>query len=101
MSSEQAIENPSPAEKAVLEQMAKLLTARKKWEEGKVQFNTWLDQVQEDALEPELEIVDAHHHVWDMRELNGYNLMGIFKQQYYMTEELIEDFIGSQPLALP
>ena len=101
MSSEQAIENPSPAEKAVPEQMAKLLTARKKWEEGKVQFNTWLDQVQEDALEPELEIVDAHHHVWDMRELNGYNLMGIFKQQYYMTEELIEDFIGSQPLALP
>ncbi|MFT6058157.1 MAG: putative TIM-barrel fold metal-dependent hydrolase, partial [Pseudohongiellaceae bacterium] len=25
----------------------------------------WLDQVREDALEPELPICDPHHHFWD------------------------------------
>jgi len=27
--------------------------------------NTWLDQVQEIALEPSLPIIDPHHHLWD------------------------------------
>eukprot|EP01052_Picozoa_sp_SAG31_P067143 SAG31_NODE_25927_length_451_cov_1.048295_1_plen_47_part_01 len=29
-----------------------------------------------------------------MRELGGYNLFGIFKQQQYMTDDLIDDCIG-------
>ena len=28
-----------------------------------------------------------------MRELRGFNLFGMFKQQYYMTDEMIDDFI--------
>ena len=31
---------------------------------------------------------------WDMRQLSGYNLFGIFKQQYYMTDEMVDDFVG-------
>jgi hypothetical protein len=27
----------------------------------------WLDQVKEEALEPELPICDPHHHLWDQR----------------------------------
>ena len=27
----------------------------------------WLDQVQEEALEPELPIIDPHHHLWDQK----------------------------------
>ena len=55
---------------------------------------SWLAETPEEPLEEELEIVDAHHHIWDMRELKGYNLFGIFKQQLYMTDELIDDFVG-------
>ena len=29
-----------------------------------------------------------------MRELNGFNLMGLFRQQYYMTDELLDDALG-------
>ena len=71
----------------------KLLKGREAWRKGRGEFYSWLDQTVEDAIEPELEIVDPHHHAWDMRELNGYNLFGLFKQQYYMTDELIEDFV--------
>ena len=28
-------------------------------------LNTWLDQVVEETLEPELPIIDPHHHLWD------------------------------------
>lgn len=71
----------------------KLLKGREAWRRGRGDFYSWLDQTIEDAIEPELEIVDPHHHAWDMRELNGYNLFSLFKQQYYMTDELIEDFV--------
>ncbi|MGH2633537.1 MAG: hypothetical protein ACRDG3_09015, partial [Tepidiformaceae bacterium] len=27
--------------------------------------NEWLDQVTEEILEPDLEICDPHHHLWD------------------------------------
>jgi hypothetical protein len=71
--------------KAVIvpEIMAKQLKQRETWDAGRAKFYSWLAQTQEDALEPELEIVDPHHHVWDMRELCGYNLLDIFLQQYY------------------
>ncbi len=29
--------------------------------------NAWLDQVQEETLEPDLPICDLHHHLWDQR----------------------------------
>jgi L-fuconolactonase len=64
------------------------------WDKNGSEFYAWLDQTQEQALEPELEIVDPHHHLWDMRELKGFNLFGMFKQQYYMSDELVDDFIG-------
>tara|TARA_B100000700_G_scaffold331647_1_gene466504 strand:+ start:6389 stop:7441 length:1053 start_codon:yes stop_codon:yes gene_type:complete len=28
-------------------------------------LNTWLDQIVEETLEPELPIIDPHHHLWD------------------------------------
>jgi predicted TIM-barrel fold metal-dependent hydrolase len=63
------------------------------WQSGRSKFYGWHNQTLEEVLEPEIEIVDPHHHLWDMRELNGYNLWGIFKQQYYMTDELVEDCV--------
>ena len=37
-----------------------------------------LAQVSEDALEPDLPIVDPHHHLWD-------------RQQRYLLDELVRD----------
>ncbi len=79
--------------KKLSEGSSKLLQSRSIWEKNKTVLNAWLKQTLEEALEPELEIVDPHHHIWDMRELQGYNLFGMFKQQYYMTDELVDDFI--------
>lgn len=60
-------------EKAVAQKkpdlMAKLVTNRELWEANRAKFDAWLDLTREEALEPDLEIVDPHHHVWDMREL--------------------------------
>jgi predicted TIM-barrel fold metal-dependent hydrolase len=39
----------------------------------------WLDQVQEEILEPELPICDPHHHLWDS------------PKSRYLLEELLED----------
>jgi predicted TIM-barrel fold metal-dependent hydrolase len=36
----------------------------------------WLDKVKEPILEPELEIIDPHHHLWDFPE-HSYLLNGI------------------------
>ena len=33
-------------------------------------------------------------HAWDMRELEGFNLFGLFKQQYYLADEMVDDFVG-------
>ena len=41
--------------------------------------NTWLDQIIEPALEPELPIVDPHHHLWD------------YSTGRYLAEELLAD----------
>ena len=74
--------------------MIKLQLSRQTWAEKGAALRDWLDQTIEQALEPELEIVDPHHHIWDMRELNGYNLFGMFKHQYYVADELVVDFVG-------
>ena len=39
----------------------------------------WLAQINEEILEPDLPIVDPHHHLWDMRG------------KRYLLEELLED----------
>ena len=33
--------------------------------------------------------------MWDYRQLLGYNLLGIFKQQYYLADELVDDIVGA------
>src|SRR3546814_3015680 len=39
---------------------------------------SWLDLVQEEALEPDLPICDPHHHLWE-REGHSYLLTGFLK----------------------
>ena len=75
------------------EAMVKMLEEREIWKKGCESFYSWLDQTREDVLEPQLSIIDSHHHIWYFRDLRGYNLFGIFRQQYYMTDEMIDDFI--------
>ena len=41
----------------------------------------WLNLTREPAIEPELPIIDPHHHLWDRSQL----------ADRYMLEELIED----------
>ncbi|MED5574048.1 MAG: amidohydrolase family protein, partial [Pseudomonadota bacterium] len=43
----------------------------------------WLDQVQEEALEPELPIIDPHHHLWDQK-------VGRVNPKYFL-DEMLED----------
>ncbi len=42
----------------------------------------WLSQIKEEIIEPEIPIIDPHHHLWDM------------KGNRYLLDELLED-IGS------
>ena len=46
----------------------------------------WLQLTQEAALEPELPIVDPHHHLWDVPAN---------REQRYLLDELLEDIGGS------
>lgn len=46
--------------------------------------NRWLEQIQEDVLLPDLQIVDAHHHLW-MKE--GHT---------YLMREFVEDLESGQ-----
>lgn len=86
---------PEPEHKSSSPQMAKLLQARKNWKEGRAEFYAWLQLTPEEPLEPELEIVDPHHHLWDMRALpSSVNPFGIFKQKHYGLDDLLDDFIG-------
>ena len=41
--------------------------------------NEWLNQVTEETLDPELEICDPHHHLWD------------YPENQYLLPELLED----------
>ena len=29
--------------------------------------SSWLEQISEEILEPDLPIIDPHHHLWDMK----------------------------------
>ena len=75
--------------------MDQLLKQRETWLAGQAKLEAWHAQTLEEALEPDLEIVDCHHHLWDYRQLMGYNLLGIFKQQYYLADELVNDIVGA------
>ena len=44
----------------------------------------------EEVLEPELPIIDAHHHLWDLRPL-GRGPISIFQQKVYFCEEIMRD----------
>jgi len=48
--------------------------------------HSWLEQVREAALEPDLPICDPHHHLWELRE--GAT------QPCYMLDEILEDVSG-------
>lgn len=49
--------------------------------------DSWLAQVREDALEPELPICDAHHHLWDRRTGRV--------EWRYMLDEILADIESS------
>ena len=41
----------------------------------------WLDQVVEDIIEPDLPILDPHHHMWPQGQgLLLFQLLGLFQQ---------------------
>ena len=45
--------------------------------------DTWLELVQEDPLEPNLPIIDPHHHLWHFKTPDG--------EHRYLLEDLLED----------
>ena len=45
--------------------------------------DTWLAQVQEETLEPDLPIIDPHHHLWHFKSPDG--------EHRYLLEDLLED----------
>lgn len=67
--------NPNAASSAEEQGSASAQSQTNKTSQAEVQDNfsrvhlsvdqKWLDTTQEQALEPELEIIDAHHHLWD------------------------------------
>ena len=44
----------------------------------------WLDLTQEETLEPDLPIIDPHHHLWDARGSH-------YVQQRYLLEDMLAD----------
>src|SRR5262245_23422069 len=40
-----------------------------------LEMNEWTKKRQEPALEPDLPIIDPHHHLWDSEERGGRYLM--------------------------
>jgi len=48
-------------------------------------------ETEEAVLEPDLPIIDAHHHLWDIREAPGYP----FQQKVYLCEEIMNDINGA------
>ena len=55
-------------------------------------IENWIaKQTPEAAIEPELPIIDPHHHLWDLRKNNS---MG-FRQEVYLCEEISRDIAES------
>ncbi len=54
-------------------------------------LEAWLAQEQpEEVLQPELPIIDPHHHLWDIREA-AIEPLASFAQKVYLCEELVND----------
>ena len=58
-----------------------MIKLRKLWETIMAN-STWLDQVKEEILEPDLPICDPHHHLWDL------------PKSRYLIDELVADTQG-------
>ncbi len=57
-------------------------------------IQTWLDQEEpESVLEPELPIIDPHHHLWDQRSAPANP--NAFRQEVYLCEEISQDISNS------
>ena len=55
-------------------------------------IESWIaKETPEEVIEPELPIIDPHHHLWDLRARNG---MG-FRQEVYLCEEISKDIANS------
>ena len=51
----------------------------------------WLErETPEAVLEPELPIIDPHHHLWDIRNADIEPLAS-FRQKVYLCEEIMND----------
>ena len=60
-------------------------------QENKV-IERWIDaEDPEPILEPDLPIIDPHHHLWDLRKLNDLG----FRQEVYLCEEISKDIATS------
>ncbi len=58
-------------------------------------LTTWLaNETPEPVLEPELPIVDPHHHLWDIRTSRVEPLLS-FEQKVYLCEEITNDIRSS------
>jgi predicted TIM-barrel fold metal-dependent hydrolase len=58
-------------------------------------LDRWLSQeAPEEVLEPDLPIVDPHHHLWDIRSFTMQPHMG-FEQKVYLCEEISNDITES------
>ena len=65
------------------------LTRRKQWEVVVVAHSknqSWLANLKEEVLEPDLPICDPHHHLWDLRR-------GAV-QERYLLDEMLDDIAG-------
>lgn len=52
----------------------------------------WLArEAPEDVLEPELPIIDPHHHLWDIRTFTTTEPYASFEQKVYLCEEVAQD----------
>ena len=55
-------------------------------------IENWIAQeTPEEVLEPDLPIIDPHHHLWDLRNRNGTG----FRQEVYLCEEISRDIADS------
>lgn len=54
-------------------------------------IDQWLArEAPEDVLEPELPIIDAHHHLWDIRTFT-IQPHASFEQKVYLCQEIVDD----------
>lgn len=58
-------------------------------------IDTWLEQeTAEPVVEPELPIIDPHHHLWDLRRMTAEPFLS-FQQKIYLCEEFANDILQS------